>query len=257
LTEPRYAARVLAVLSAGALSACATTRTGAPGDFEPVSGVRTLEGSPAGGHPYRLRLPAGSTDEAPARLLVWLHPSGASLNPAVESLVPGLAARGWALLVLTDKDFGGWTRDETRQLFDGTLPAVAQTPGLDARRPALLGFSAGGQMALLLWAQFPGAFSGVAIVGAEPVAPAVGRATREITPPPGKAAAATPLLVVEGGQERGVRMWRGVLDPWRDAGVRLELRAVAGRGHEWLLGEPAERDAFLGWIEKLPSPEAR
>jgi poly(3-hydroxybutyrate) depolymerase len=216
-----------------------------------------MEGSPPGALPYRLWLPATATADRPARLLVWLHPSTASMNSQVETLVADLAARGIALLVPTEKDFSGWSREEARQLFEGTLPVVARTPGLEAARPALLGFSAGGQLALLLWVQFPGSFSGIAVVGAEPVAFGPGGATRDLEPPPGEGARTTSLLVFEGAKERGARMWQGVLKPWRDAGIPLELRVVPGRGHEWLLAVPAEREAFLGWIENLPSPGAR
>jgi predicted esterase len=253
----RRLAPTLAVLAAVLLSACATARGGGPGDAPPVAGVRAMEGRPAGALPYRLWLPATATADHPARLLVWLHPSTASMNPQVETLVAELAARGIALLVLTEKDFSGWNREDVRQLFDGTIPFVARTPGLDAARPALLGFSAGGQMALLLWLQFPGTFSGIAVVGAEPVAFGAGGATRDLEPPPGEGARATPILVLEGARERGARMWQGVLEPWREAGVPIELQIAPGRGHEWLLSLPAEREAFLGWIEKLPSPGAR
>jgi alpha-beta hydrolase superfamily lysophospholipase len=253
----RRLAPSLAVLAAAGLTGCATASRGGPGDASAVPGVRALEGRPDGALPYRLWLPESATPARPARLLVWLHPSTASMNTQVERLVEALAARGVALLVPTEKDFSGWNREEVRRLFEGTLPDAARTPGLDAARPALLGFSAGGQMALLLWVQFPGAFSGVAVVGAEPVIFGAGGATRELEPPPGEGARATPVLVLEGSEERGARMWRGVLEPWRAAGVPLELRIAPGRGHEWLLALPAERDAFLGWIEKLPSPGAR
>ncbi len=83
-------------------------------------------------------------------------------------------------------------------------------------------------MALLLWVQFPGGFSGIAVVGAEPVAFGAGGATRDLEPPPGEGARTTPLLVMEGGQERGARMWQGVLQPWRDAGVPIRAPGRAG-----------------------------
>ena len=254
----RSVARVLWVVAAAALSACAAVRPDASADLAPVpAGTRSLEGSPAGALAYRLWLPGEATVARPARLLVWLHPSTASMNRQVESLVPELAARGWALLVPTEKDFSGWTREEVRQLLDGTLPSVARTPELDAARPALLGFSAGGQMALLLWLQFPGAFSGVAVVGAEPVVFGAGGLSREIEPPRGERAGATPILVLAGERERGARMWQDVADAWRAGGVRIEIRTVPGRGHEWLLSAPAERGTFLGWLETLAPAGAR
>jgi poly(3-hydroxybutyrate) depolymerase len=246
---PRAPALRLAALVAAVTASCATPRAGGPGDYAPLPGIRTAEGAPPGGLPYRLRIPAASA--APGRLVVWLHPSGATLNAEVEALAPDLAAHGFALLVVTEKDLGGWTREEARRLLEVTLDAAARQPGVDGRRPALLGFSAGGQMALLLWAMLPGAFSGVAVMGAEPVEFGGGVA-RELAPPAVAAARATPLLVMEGAREPGAGAWRGLVDAWHGAGVALELRVAAGRGHEWLLADPGERAAFLGWLERLP-----
>jgi hypothetical protein len=106
-------------------------------------------------------------------------------------------------------------------------------------------------MALLLWRQMPGAFAGAAVMGAEPVVFGPGGAAREMEPPRDAGSPVAPLWVLEGAGEPGARMWRGVAGDWRAAGVPLDLRIAAGRGHEWLLDEGAERAAFLAWVSGL------
>jgi pimeloyl-ACP methyl ester carboxylesterase len=242
---------VAALVGVLGFAACAAPHLEAPtlAAWSPTVDVR--EGRPEDGLPYRLHLPRPGPGGRPARLLVWLHPSTASMNREVEALVPALAARGLALLVVTDKDFRGWVLDDVSRLFEGTLPGLAGLPGLEIRHPLLLGFSAGGQMALFLWRQFPGAFGGVVVMGAEPVKLGADEPSRRMDPPPPGQAGATPLLVLEGAREPGARMWRAVEPVFRGAGVAIELRVVTGRGHEWLLDDPGEREAMLGWLSRV------
>ena len=120
-----------------------------------IPGVKTVEGNPDGGLRYRIRMSPEATKNKPHRLIIWLHPSGGSMNSTVEALAPRLVKQGWALLVFTQKHFMGWREDDARRLLRHTLPDVAQIEGLDAERPVLLGYSAGGQMALILVVRRP------------------------------------------------------------------------------------------------------
>jgi predicted esterase len=213
--------------------------------------LRVVDGDAPGGFPYRVWVPAGADPARPPRLAIWLHPSTAGFVSQAGELAPGLAARGFALLAVTGKNWAGWTGAEAQRLLDATVPYAALHAGVDRRRPLLVGFSAGGQMALLLWRQAPAAFRGAAVTGAEPVTFGPGGSSREMEPPAPGGPAPSPLFVLEGAEEPGARMWRGVAADWRAAGVRLELRIAAGRGHEWMLGEGDDREAFLRWVETL------
>src|SRR6185436_6168615 len=97
---------------------------------------------------YRLLMSEEATKEKPQRLIVWMHPAGSSANRTVAPLAPQWSKAGWALLLPTQKTWDGWTGGEAGQLLNVTLAEVGKTPGIDAKRPVLLGYSAGGQMAL-------------------------------------------------------------------------------------------------------------
>lgn len=258
--------RRLAVL-AGLLSlgaACASgapsPRMGAPGAEAaeaaglpaPPPGLRLHTGTPEGGLPYRLLVSEEATAARPHRLLLWLHPSGAHGLELVEPLAAELARRGFALLTLPRKDFSGWRGTEANQVMLKGVPDAARVPGVDARRPVLLGFSAGAQMALELWAARPGAFGGLVLLAGSP------RFSRgdESSPPTGAAYTRVPLLSLVGEEDgEGPDLWRRAAETWRAAGVPLQVRVVPGQGHEWLPREAAEREALLAWLAALPPVE--
>ncbi|WP_375764758.1 hypothetical protein NR798_23865 [Archangium gephyra] len=235
------AVRWSGMLLGGLLAACAS------GSLPPAAGekrdVRT--GAPESGLPWRLHLPDTATGEHPLRLLVWMHPSGGSANALVEPLAPAFAERGWALLVVTDKDFSGWRGQEANRLMLGTLPDVARLPGVDARQPVLLGFSAGAQMALELWAARPGAFGGLVLLAG---APRLSQGSEQL-PPAGEARARVPLLAVVGAGDGSAPLWREASRTWPAAGLSLEVLEVLGRGHEWLLGDEAALARVLEWLQ--------
>lgn len=253
-----------AVLS-GALALCAACATGpassasgrpgatvvdasAPAELPPE--IRLHTGEPEGGLPYRLLVSAEATVEHPHRLLVWLHPSGGSGLGLVEPLAAEFARRGFALLTLSRKDFSGWKGAEANRVMLKVLPDAARVPGVDVRRPVLLGFSAGAQMSLELWSARPEGFGGLVLLAGAP------RFSRgdEVSPPIGAQYTRVPLLAVVGqGDGDGPALWRRAQETWRAARVPLQTRIVSGRGHEWLLAEPSERDAVLAWLAALPA----
>ncbi|WP_205525519.1 alpha/beta hydrolase [Pyxidicoccus trucidator] len=225
----------------------------ATGLAEPPAGLRLHTGAPEGGLPYRLLVSEEATTARPHRLVVWLHPSGGDGLALVEPLAGELARRGFALLTLSRKDFSGWRGADANRVMQKAVPdAAARVPGVDARRPVLLGFSAGAQMALELWSARPQAFGGLVLLAGAP------RFSRggESTPPAGSAYTRVPLLALVGeGDGDGPALWRRASETWRAAGVPLQARVVSGLGHEWLLKDPVERDVVLGWLAALPPVE--
>ncbi|MFB3890844.1 MAG: tetratricopeptide repeat protein [Phycisphaerae bacterium] len=232
-----------------------------------IEGVKTVEGFPTGGLRYRLRMGPDAARDKPDRLIIWMHPSGGSANIFAEALSPMMVKKGFALLVLTRKNWMGWSGEDAVKLLNKTLPEVGKIEGIDVRRPILMGFSAGGQMALSLWADNADKFGGLIIDAAYPVSQTVegGRlVAKPLEPPKGKDVRKTPILVVVGTEDfgaggnaaaakaRGIKplceMWRKVEKPWTDAGVPLTIEYVQGAGHGWLL-RPSDK-ANLAVLEK-------
>jgi len=227
--------------------------------YEPgaeIEGIESIEGAPEGGLRWRLRIAKGATAGHKQRLIVWLHPSGGSMNRAVEALSPELAKRGYALLVPTAKQWMSWSEEEAAMLLGPALKDVARVEALDTDRPLLMGFSAGGQMALTLWLEDPARFGGLILDAAYPIDPAAYR-QRRIEPlalptddeDDAQARKGCPLYVLVGDQDGGHRVWKQIEEPWRAAGIPLTVDYVAGGRHEWLVKD-AHATALLDWLAK-------
>ncbi len=220
-----------------------------------IEGLRSVEGKPANGLRWRLRLGQNATVAKPHRLVVWLHPSGGSMNATVEPLAKDLADRGFSLLVVTAKNWTGWSERDAKRLLDGTLKDVVKVEGLDARRPLLLGFSAGGQMALVLWAKDPALWGGLVLDAAYPIDMDAYRASGPgpdsmLKLPEGDAKKETPFFVLVGEADPGQMAWRSVETAWREAGVPLTVTYVPEGRHEWLFR--AEQWKALGaWLVEV------
>jgi len=194
---------------------------------------------------------AGATPERPDRLVVWLHPSGDLYNDHVEALAPVLLSHCFALMVILDKDARGWTYDDARLLLGRSLPDVGTVPGIDLRRPLLMGFSAGGQVALELWRTKPALYGGVIVDAAYPAETMDGKDV-VLGPPSDPAIRSVPLFVLVGGQDRLLWVWEKVRQPWIDSGVPLTIVVVPGKGHEWLFGEEQVKE-LEAWLARLPA----
>ncbi|MGE6761333.1 hypothetical protein ACQKGO_25170 [Corallococcus interemptor] len=217
----------------------------------PAAVAPTWTGAPANGLPYRLFLSGAATPEHPHRLIIWLHPTGTDGLTLVEPLAEAFNARGWALLTFPRGAVQGWSGADANRVMLGTLPEVARVPGVDAERPVLLGFSAGAQMALELWAARPEAFRALVLVAG---APRLSRGD-ELHPPHGPAHARVPLLSFIGETDGSAPLWRTALEAWRAAGLRLDSREVPGQGHTWLLSQPDEQRALFQFLAELsPTP---
>ena len=220
--------------------------------FEPgarIPGVKTLEGAPEGGLRYRLRMSPAATAQQPSRLLVWLHPAGGSANRVVEPMAPRFIKAGFALLVFTQKEWRFWSGADAQKLVNATLPAVAKIPGIDARRPILMGYSAGGQAGLMLWAARPGSFGGLILDAAYPVR-RTPKGYAAMPLPADPAARRTPFFVLVGDKDPGARVWRKLEPVWRKAGVPLTIRYIPGKGHAWLVG-PKQLEELAAWLEQI------
>jgi pimeloyl-ACP methyl ester carboxylesterase len=239
--------------------------------YEPgaeIEGIKTVEGSPANGLRWRLRICKDATAEKPHRLVVWLHPSGGSMNKKVEPLSKDLATKGFALLVVTAKVWSGWSEPDAKRLVEGTLPDVSKVEGLDAKRPVLMGFSAGGQIAIMLWAKNPAQWGGLVLDAAYPIdmakyAHGARGPDSMLSLPEGDAKKGTPFFVLVGDADQGHLAWKFSEDSWRAAGVPLTVTYVPDGKHEWLFG--AEQlaslwtwlsDVAAGKLPGAPTPPA-
>ncbi|RKI00354.1 hypothetical protein [Corallococcus sp. AB038B] len=236
----RFAALTLALATACA-SAPPVPRT--PG----VAVMPARTGAPANGLPYRLFVSGKATPAHPHRLVVWLHPTGTDGLALVEPLADAFAARGYALLTFPREHVQGWSGADANRMMLGTLPEVARVPGVDAQRPVLLGFSAGAQMALELWAARPDAFRALVLIAG---APRLSRGD-EYNPPRSSAHARMPLLSFIGERDGSAPLWRTALESWRAAGLRLDSREVPGQGHTWLLVRPDELTVLFQFLAEL------
>ncbi len=217
-----------------------------------VPGVKSVDRAPEGGLKYRLLVPDDATAAKPKRLIVWLHPSGGSMNNTIEGHAPQWLKAGFAVLLPTQKRWRGWTDADAAKLLDKSLPDAASVPGIDVKRPILMGFSAGGQMALMSWAKDPSRFGGLVLDAAYPIdVEAYQRGEQKmIDPPAGDAATKTPVFVLVGTADQGHMAWKFAEPNWKAAGVPLVVNYVEKGKHEWLLR--AELNVTLDkWLEDV------
>lgn len=227
-----------------------------------IKGVKSIEDFPEGGLRYRLRLSEEATEEKPARLVIWLHPSGGSMNSTVEKqLAADFAKHGFALLVLTQKQWQGWTGDEASKLLTADMESLAKVKGLDVRKPILMGFSAGGQLALQLWEQNLGKFGGVILDAAYPIDMqlyAQGKVGM-MKVPDNEEVKKTPFLVYVGSADPSKMAWEKSEEAWHKAGVPLIVEYVANGKHQWLVGA-AQKKQMLQWLDDVAAgklPDAK
>lgn len=248
---------------------------------QPIEGVKTVEDFPEGGLRYRLRMSPTATKDKPNKLIVWMHPSGGSGNSAAESLAKMFLEHNYALLVFTQKNFAGWSSVDAEKMLNATLPAVGKIEGITVEKPILIGYSAGGQMSLMLWVDNPDKFGGMVLDAAYPITQEIegGKIkTSLLKLPKDEAIKKVPILVIVGeddfgaggnpevAKQRGIKplskLWTDIERPWLKAGVPLTVDVVAKAPHAWLLGEkrPGERavlDKWLGEVAagKLPTSQ--
>lgn len=226
-----------AAAAALVLSACVSLPP-LPADRD---GLRAVQGVTRG---MGWRLWVDPSAKAPQRVAVWLHPHGEAGRDLVGPLAPVFARHGYALLEPLSETNDVWTGVEANIVFGDVLPAAAAAGHADPQGPLVLGWSAGGQLALHLWRMAPDALGGVVVVGTTP----------ELVPgtwPDRARLEGTAILSLVGADERGAADWVRALPAWKEHGVPVTLSIVPGRGHEWLLAGPDEVALLDAWLAAL------
>jgi pimeloyl-ACP methyl ester carboxylesterase len=213
-------------------------------DPEPSS-TRTVERSPDGGFPYRLHIGVTAGKAQPHRLVVWLHPSNGAHNELPESLIETFSKHRLALLTVLTDQIRGWSSDDLTMLFERTVPDAATIEGVSAERPVLFGYSAGGQASLGVWTQKPDQVGALILDAAYPVNVLPGNKIELIGNPPAKRP--IPVLALVGELDPNARTWTDAAPAWKNAGIPLTVRRVAGKRHEWLF-DAAEIQALDAWL---------
>jgi len=236
-----------------------------------INGVKTMDEFPDGGLRYRLRMSPDATIQKPNRLLIWLHPAGLSGDKVIEQLAPRFLKQNFALVVLTRKQYGGWTIEEGNLLMKGTLPALAQIPGIDANKPVLMGCNNGGQMALELYYQNPGSLGGLVLDSAYPLgkphemqsATQPDSTTRHIEIPvhplpDDPAIKDVPLFVLVGGDDAYAPIWKTIAPFWQKDGVPLTITIIPKTPAAWHLGHEQLKllDTWLSQVAAGQKPSA-
>jgi predicted esterase len=222
---------------------------------EEIPGVKTVEGNPAGGLRWRLRMSPTATAEKPNRLIIWLHPSGGSMNRQAEGFSAEFNKRGFALLVPTMKQWVSWSTAELTALMNVTVRDAAKTPGIEPHKPILMGYSAGGQGALMIYKENAKNLGGLILDAAYPI----DQAKRGLWSPPQDEEKLAPfkkvpLFVLVGEQDNGSQVWKAAEKQWGEQGLPLTLTIVPGQKHTWLFG-PSQTEALYTWLEQVAKGE--
>ena len=221
---------------------------------EDIPGVKTVEASPADGLRYRLRMSPTATKQKPNRLIVWMHPSGGSMDSVVEELAPRFIKQGFALVVFTKKNYNSWSGEDASRL-PKTLDALAAIEGISDDRPVLMGFSAGGQMALMLWNASGAGLGGLVLDAAYPVQMGDDGKYARMELPKDGAALKVPFFVLVGLADGGSQVWKQSEAPFKKAGTPLTINYIENGKHEWLFGNK-ELDALDKWLADLAAKPA-
>jgi pimeloyl-ACP methyl ester carboxylesterase len=234
-------------------------RDGEPEPGAEMEGVRTIEDTPSGALRYRVRMSPKATRENPNRVIIWCHPNGSSSNALIEPLAPRFIEKGFALVVLTQKSWTGWSDRDIGRLVGGTLPALGKIDGLDIQKPVLMGFGSGGQLGLILWRGAPAQWGGLVVSSAYPLVTGMVEGQRRVglmSPPPAEAKA-PPVFVLMSAGDGGTRVWLQVAPAWRAAGVALRIDTIPGEGKGWLFGkfQLAGLDGWLSDVAAGKTPE--
>jgi dienelactone hydrolase len=215
--------------------------------LQQVPGTRVLERTPSAGMHYRLYIASKATPTEPARLMVWLHPSGGSMDDHVLALLaPDLIVHGWALMIFPQKHYDGWDQEGCNRMQACVADAYAE-PAVDHHRPVPLTFSAGGQLALEIWFQQPDYWSALVLDAAYPTDYRTGK-PRPLSPQ--QVATKIPVLAIVGARDPSGAQWNEDAPRWTAAGVPTTLVNVPAAGHQFLYtGETWTKT--LAWLDDL------
>jgi len=220
-----------------------------------VPGTRIIQGDPEDGFPWRMRISPDATAESPQRLLIWLHPSGGSMNDSIERISPFFIEQGFAVAMVAAKPWRYWRGKHIQTFLKHTLPDIASVEEVDARKPVLFGYSAGGQAAMEMWLARPAAYGGLILDAAYPTDMAYYRKTkgfRLFELPEAGIDDQTPFFVLVGSRDPGAELWKEAQRKWQEK-LPLEVIYVEGAGHTWLLGREQMRK-LRRWLNNQVAP---
>ncbi len=218
-----------------------------------LPGARVVERTPSAGMRYRLYIGTSASAADPARLMVWLHPSGGSADDRVlTTLAADLVAHGWALMIFPQKPYDGWNQEGLNRM-QGSIADAYQDAAVDRRHPVPLTFSAGGQLALEIWFQQPDYWSALVLDAAYPTDYRTGQprplSQRQI-------ATKLPVLAIVGARDPSGAPWEQASREWNAAGVPLQLISVPDAGHQFLY-TGATWTRTLAWLDDLKRTQGR
>lgn len=220
--------------------------------YDEMPGIKTVARTPKDALPYRIRMSPSATKDKPNKLLIWMHPSGGSANSVVEPMADMFLKYGYALMVFPKKNFAYWSELDAKMMTLSVKDA-ADIEGIDAAKPILMGFSAGGQMALMIYGQNASKLGGLILDAAYPVSQGPDNKYQVTAPPDTPAVADVPILVLVGLKDNLCRVWQKVEPQWLEKKVPLTVLYVPNAGHAWLLGEKqaGNRAELEKWLEAV------
>ncbi|MFW5841108.1 MAG: hypothetical protein ACOCZE_11050, partial [Planctomycetota bacterium] len=190
-------------------------------------------------------------DDPPRRLVVWLHPSGSLANHAAESLAETFWRHDLAVMVFEGKSPAGWSERDIAGIAEA-ITAAGQAQAIQPDKPLLLGYSAGGQVALSLWRENPTAYGGLVVDAAYPLdieSYQKGK-VQLVKLKDGGEYHATPMFVLVGQADGGSRIWKQAQQDWTDARVPLTVHYVPDGKHEWLF-KASQIKLLDAWLKTL------
>jgi hypothetical protein len=215
--------------------------------------ARVVERTPSAGMRYRLYISTAAGALDPARLLVWLHPSGGSDDDRVlATLAPDLVAHGWALMIFPQKCYDGWDQEGLNRM-QGCVADAYRDPAIDRRHAVPLTFSAGGQLALEIWFQQPEYWSALVLDAAYPIDYRSGQ-PRPLSPQ--QIATKLPVLALVGASDPNGAAWEQDAVQWSSLGVPTTLIRVPDAGHQFLY-TGAAWTRTLAWLDDLKRTQRR
>jgi pimeloyl-ACP methyl ester carboxylesterase len=218
-----------------------------------LPGAQVVERTPSAGMRYRLYIGAAASAADPARLMVWLHPSGGSDDDRVLTMLgPDIIAHGWALMIFPQKPYDGWDQDGLNRM-QGCVADAYREQRIDRRQAVPLTYSAGGQLALEIWFQQPDYWSALVLDAAYPIDYRSGQ-PRPLSPR--QIASRLPVLAIVGARDPSGAPWERDAVQWNAAGVPTTLISVPDAGHQFLY-TGATWTRTLAWLDDLKRTQGR
>ena len=177
--------------------------------------------------------------------VIWLHPSGGSMNARIVSDWWGELNQLKIFLVLPDSsNAAGWTEEDEGSLMAMVGDLVGKY-AVDGRRLVLFGYSAGGQMGFHMVSKHPTRFASLVTMAAYPV---TGIKEPALSLPPESIARRFSLLMLVGTADGGRQLCRQAEEQMRQKGFAVGLVEIPDLGHTYLING---KSAVLEWLVRI------